>query len=58
MLSRNVATEPDGLAVRSELDALITRLSACGSSCPTGRTATVVKASCAALLGSAATLVH
>jgi hypothetical protein len=58
MLSRNVATEPDGVAVRGELDALITRLSACGSSCPAGRTATVVKASCAALLGSAATLVH
>jgi mono/diheme cytochrome c family protein len=58
MLSSNVATEPDAAGVRSHLDELITRLSACGSSCPAGRTATVVKASCAALLGSAVTLVH
>jgi len=58
MLSSGVATEPDAAGVRSNLDELITRLSACGSSCPAGRTETVVKASCAALLGSAVTLVH
>jgi hypothetical protein len=58
MLAQGVATEPDVAAVRGELDALITRLSACGGSCPAGRTGTIVKASCAALLGSAVTLVH
>jgi hypothetical protein len=37
---------------------MITRLAACGGSCAAGRTGTIVKASCAALLGSAVTLVH
>jgi len=58
MLAREVATEPESAGVRSDLDTLITRLSSCGASCPAGRTETVVKASCAALLGSAVTLVH
>jgi hypothetical protein len=58
MMASNVATEPDAAGVRSDLDALITRLAACGTSCPAGRTETIVKASCAALLGSAVTLVH
>jgi hypothetical protein len=58
MMSQNVGTEPDAAQVRAEIDSLITRLTACGGSCPAGRTATVVKASCAALLGSAVTLVN
>jgi hypothetical protein len=58
MLRTNVATEPDATGVRSDLDNLITRLSSCGGSCAADRTETVVKASCAALLGSAATLLH
>jgi len=58
MLSGSVATEPEAAGVRGNLDDLITRLSACGGNCPAGRTETVVKASCAALLGSAVTLVH
>jgi hypothetical protein len=58
MLRTNVATEPDAVGVRSDLDGLIARLSSCGNACPADRTATVVKASCAALLGSAATLLH
>ena len=58
MLAQGVATEPDAAGVRGDLDALITRLAACGGSCPAGRTGTIVKASCAALLGSAVTLVH
>jgi len=54
-----VATEPDAAGVRSDIDALITRLAGCGGgTCPADRTETVVKASCAALLGSAATLIH
>ena len=59
MLRTNVATEPDAAGVRSDIDALITRLSSCGGgTCAADRTETVVKASCAALLGSAATLLH
>ncbi len=58
MMAQNVATEPDAAQVRGDLDALITRLAACGGNCPAGRTATITKSSCAALLGSAATLVH
>ncbi len=58
MLRTNVATEPDAAGVRSDLDDLITRLSSCGGSCSADRTEIVVKASCAALLGSAATLLH
>ncbi len=58
MLRTNVATEPDAAGVRSDLDGLITRLSNCGGACAADRTETVVKASCAALLGSAATLLH
>jgi hypothetical protein len=58
MMSQNVATEPNAADVRAEIDSLITKLTACGGSCPAGRTATVVKASCASLLGSAVTLVN
>ena len=58
MLRTNVATEPDAAGVRSDLDNLITRLASCGGSCAADRTETVVKASCAALLGSAATLLQ
>ncbi len=58
MVAQGVGTEPAAADVRTELDGLITRLSTCGSSCPAGRTATIVKASCAALLGSAVTLLH
>ena len=58
MLAQNVATEPSAAGVRSDLDGLITRLASCGTSCPAGRTATIAKSSCAALLGSAVTLIH
>jgi len=44
--------------MESELNNLITRLTACAGSCPTGRTPTVVKAVCAGVLGSAAMLVQ
>ena len=58
MMRTNLATDPAPAAVRGDLDGLITRLASCGASCPAGRTETVVKAACAALLGSAVTLVH
>jgi hypothetical protein len=53
-----LATEADRTAVATELGNLIDRLSNCGGTCPAGRTATIAKASCAALLGSAVTLVQ
>jgi hypothetical protein len=58
MMRTNLGTDPDPADVRAELDALMTRLTACGNSCPAGRTATVVKATCAAMLGSAVTLIN
>jgi len=58
MMRTKLATEPDPTLVRGDLDNLITTLTACGSSCPAGRTPTVVKAACAALLGSAVTLIN
>jgi hypothetical protein len=58
MLNSNVGTEPDAAGVRADLETLITRLSTCSGPCAADRTETVVKASCAALLGSAATLLH
>jgi hypothetical protein len=53
-----LTTNPDPNAVTNELNALITKLTACGGACPAGRTQTVVEATCAALAGSAATLVE
>ena len=41
-----------------ELDALITKLTACGGNCAADRTEVVVKASCAAMLGSAVMLIQ
>jgi hypothetical protein len=58
MMRTNLGTDPKPAEVRADLDALITRLAACGTSCPAGRTPTIVKASCAALLGSAVTLIN
>jgi hypothetical protein len=58
MLRTNLATDPDPAEVRGDLDGLITQLTACGGSCPAGRTPIVVKATCAALLGSAVTLIN
>ena len=58
MLRTGVATEPAAAGVRSDLDGLMNQLAACGGSCPAGRTEIVVKATCAAMLGSAATLIQ
>jgi Concanavalin A-like lectin/glucanases superfamily len=56
MVDPALATDPVVGDVRGELDALITRLSTGGATA--ARTQTVVKATCAALLGSAVTLVQ
>lgn len=54
-----LGTQPSDADIESELDALMGRLTECGGgSCPAGRTETVVKASCAAVLGSAVTLIQ
>jgi hypothetical protein len=52
-MGQNLASQPDPADVRTELGSLMTRLSACGASCPAERTPTIVKSVCAALLGSA-----
>ena len=52
-----LATQPDPVAVRAELDALTTKLSASVTQDAAG-TATIVKAACAAVTGSAAMLVQ
>ncbi|TAA44980.1 LamG domain-containing protein [Corallincola spongiicola] len=60
MLGSGITTQPDAADVEAELNNLIDRLTVCqnDSSCDASRTRTVVKASCAAVLGSAAMLLQ
>ena len=58
VMNTNLTTQPDVATVKTELNSLVDKLTACGSSCASDRTRTVVKASCAAVLGSAAMLVQ
>lgn len=58
MLGVGLSTQPDDVDVKIELNNLIDTTTACGSSCPSGHTETVVKAICSAVLGSAAMLVQ
>lgn len=51
-------TQPLVADMTTELDALITKLTACGGGCAADRTEVVVKASCAAMLGSAVMLMQ
>ncbi len=53
-----LTTQPQAAEVSTELNALIDRLTACGAGCAADRTPTVVKAACAATLGSAALLLQ
>ncbi len=57
-LNSNVGSQPDPADTRVHLDSLIDTLTSCGAGCPAGRTATVVKAVCAAAVGSAPMLVQ
>ena len=59
-IGTNLNTQPADNDVSTELDALIELLTSCSSdsSCTSERSKTVVKASCAAVLGSAITLVQ
>lgn len=54
----SLASQPADPDIENELNNLIDRLTSCGATCPADRTETVVKASCAAVLGSATTLVQ
>ncbi len=60
MLGVNVGSQPNRAAARAELDALAARLTACGADLARrgSHRHTVAKASCAAVLGSAATLLQ
>jgi hypothetical protein len=58
MVGSGLGSQPDLPALRTELTILINDLSACGGSCENDRVERVVKASCAAVLGSAAMLVQ
>lgn len=60
MLGNDLTTQPNSAAVETELNNLIDTLSNCsgGKVCDSNYTRTIVKASCSAVLGSAALLVQ
>jgi len=53
-----LAAQPDTTVINAELNRLIDTMTACGNNCSAGRTYTVVKATCAAALGSAMMLIQ
>lgn len=58
-LGIDLDTQPDNPFVETELNALISKLLECGGSCDTTQqTRTIAKATCAAVLGSASTLIQ
>jgi hypothetical protein len=60
MIGSNIASQPEREAVEAELNGLITRLTDCSGDkvCNAQYTQTIVKASCAAVLGSATMLIQ
>lgn len=62
LLSRVVGTglgsQPAAVDVTNEVNSLVDGLAACGGTCESDRTVRIVKAACAAVLGSAAMLVQ
>jgi hypothetical protein len=58
VMNTGLASQPSAVAVDAELNNLIGELTQCQPGCPDGRTASVVKATCAAALGSAAMLIQ
>jgi len=58
LVGLDIPTQPERAAVVAELDALTDRLTACGGACEPDRVERVMKGLCAAVLGSAAMLVH
>jgi hypothetical protein len=55
-VGNTLGTQPTDAEVRTELNSLVTKLSACGSGCAVDRTKTITKAACATVLGSASLL--
>ncbi len=53
-----LVSQPLDADLRSELDSLINKLTACGGSCAADRTEVVVKSACAAMMGSAVMLIQ
>lgn len=58
LMPLNIASQPDKTTVYTELDALITKLSVCGSRCDSSRTSTITKSTCAAVLASSIMLIQ
>lgn len=58
VVGTNLPSQPADADVKTELESLITILTACGGGCAADRTEAVVKATCAASLGSAVMLVQ
>jgi hypothetical protein len=58
MVGPGLSSQPSNSALAEELNNLMDTLTSCGGACAAGRTETVVKASCAAVLGSAVMLVQ
>lgn len=58
VMGTGLTTQPATADVKTELNNLIDRLTACAGSCEAGRTLKVAKATCAAAAGSAITLVQ
>ncbi len=60
LVGSNLNSQPSDVAISTELNSLIDTLTACSSNstCSSERSKTVVKATCAAVLGSAVTLVQ
>jgi len=57
-IGSNLLTQPSDLEIKLELNNLTDKLTACGTACDANRTATVVKAVCAATIANAAMLVQ
>lgn len=57
-VGNNLTTQPSDSDIKTELNSLTDKLTACGNSCAADRTETVVKAVCAATIANAAMLVQ
>ena len=58
MVGTGLSSQPTAVDVTNEVNSLVDGLAACGGTCESDRTVRIVKASCAAVLGSAAMLVQ
>ncbi|MGJ8693660.1 MAG: LamG domain-containing protein [Thalassotalea sp.] len=58
LMPLDISSQPNKATVETEISALITRLSSCADNCESERSKTIAKASCTAILASAAVLVQ